>query len=337
MTGNGDLPPKDTGVEKKPDEMKPAEKPAATPPPPPKAETKAAPPPPPPPAPPTETDINVTGRIEEYEKTVRLNSVVRVAFPLLVLSTIVVFLIVTWLTIWGAFPTKAISHETIVAGEQLMPYFNKIIKTFADDVAPEIMDEFEEKIAEASDKAVSKLSAEIHYLHESNEQFIKDMALIHIKEQKGSHKELLSKLYPDLAKDPARLDAMAEKINLAFEYWTVAYMTRVMADYFDTMGQINETVIRSYTAPKQVDGGAKSKVVEAEMLELFMELLNAAYDEGEGKAPGDEAKADVEATPAEEPAPVEEPAPAAADPEAGSEEAPAEAPAEPAGTPAENQ
>jgi hypothetical protein len=338
MTGNGDLPPKDTGVEVKPDEGKPVEKPAAAAPPPPKKEAQAAPPPPPPP--PIGTDINVTGRIEEYEKTVRLNSIVRVAFPLLVLSTIVVFLIVTWLTIWGAFPTKAISHETIRAGEQLMPYFNKIIKSFADDVAPEIMDEFEVKIAEASDKAVSKLSEEIHYLHESNEQFIKDMALIHIKEQKGSHKELLTRLYPELAKDPARLDAMTEKINMAFEYWTVAYMTRVMADYFDTMGQINETVIRSYTAPAMPAGKTKSKVVEAEMLELFMELLNAAYDEGEGAAPEDEAKADVAPVPAEKPAVVEEPAPVEepeAAPEAGREEAPAEAPAEPAGAPAVNQ
>ncbi|MFH1530768.1 MAG: hypothetical protein ABIK09_08575 [Pseudomonadota bacterium] len=336
MTGNGDLPPKDNDVGKKPDEVTPEiGKPAAAVPPPtptapaprppapvPKKEEAKAPPPPPPP-PPASGDINVTERIELYEKTVRLNSIVRVAFPLLVLSTIVVFLIATWLTIWGAFPEKAINNETILAGEQLMPYFNKVIKAFADDVAPEIIEEFEIKLAAASDAAIQKFSAEIDYLQKSNEQFIKDQATLAIKDKRGSHKELLARLYPDLAEDPDRLDAMADTVNQAFEHWTVAYMTRVMADYFDTMGQINETVVKSYTAPAKKEGDGQPKVVEAEMLELFMELINAAYEE-----PAAETVKDGETAPAEK---TQEPSAPVVD----REEAPVEAPAEPAGEPAE--
>lgn len=297
MSGNGDLPPKDTGVDQKPGAVVPdaVKKEAAPPAPEPPQASK-------PPAAPAAGDVSITGRIEQYEKTVRLNSIVRVSFPLLVLSLIIVFLLATWLTIWGAFPEKSINTETIRAGEQLLPYFNKVIKTFADDVAPEIIEELELRLAEAGDKVTRKLADEIEHMRTSNEQFIKDQALIAIASKKESHKKLLLELYPELKNDPAKLDVFAEKFNKAFEYWTVAYMTRVMADYFDTMGQINETIIKGYKGPVHAEGAGPKKVVEAEMLELFMELLNASFEyPGAGEAKADEpAPAKPEAAPAPE-------------------------------------
>ena len=310
MSGNGDLPPKDTGVDQKPGAVVPdavKKEPAPPAPKPPQA--------PKPPAAPAAEDVSITGRIEQYEKTVRLNSIVRVSFPLLVLSLIIVFLLATWLTIWGAFPEKSINTETIRAGEQLLPYFNKIIKTFADDIAPEIMEELELRLAEAGDTVTKKLANEIEHMRTSNEQFIKDQALIAIAGKKESHKKLLLELYPELKNDPAKLDVFAEKFNKAFEYWTVAYMTRVMADYFDTMGQINETIIKGYKGPVQVEGSGHKKVVEAEMLELFMELLNASYEEpvGEGQAQGEEGKVEGPAPAKPEAPPTKEPVAEAAE------------------------
>ena len=323
MTGNGDLPPKETGVDQKPGVVTPdaVKKEPAPPAPKPPVTPK-------PPAAPAAGDVSISGRIEQYEKTVRLNSIVRVSFPLLVLSLIIVFLLATWLTIWGAFPEKSINTETVRAGEQLLPYFNKVMKTFADDVAPEIMEEFELRLAEAGDKVTKKLADEIEHMRTSNEQFIKDQALIAIAEKKESHKKLLLELYPELKNDPAKLEVFTEKLNKAFEYWTVAYMTRVMADYFDTMGQINETIIKGYKGPAKVEGSGHKKVVEAEMLELFMELMNAAYEEpvgdakiqGEGKGEEPAPAAEPEAAPVEEP--VAEAAPEAPAPEGS--EAPAD-------------
>ena len=314
MTGNGDLPPKGPGTEKKPEVTKPAA--AARPP----ASTAAG------------SGQSVKDRISDYEKVVRLNGLVRITFPLLSLSLIVVFLIATWLTIWGAFPERAISQETIVAGEQLMPYFNRILKTFADDVAPEFVEEFEIKLAEAGDSAIQRLSTEITELHHSNEAFIKETAASAILDQKESHKTMLRTLYPELVNDPVRLEKYTVAVNKAFQHWTIAYMTRIMADYFETMGRINETVIKSYS-PRRTATGDQPKVLEAEMLELFMELLNAAYDEP-GLAPANM----KQAPPAGEPAPAaeDEPAPAEEATEEPGEEAPAEATAEPAGAPAEN-
>lgn len=319
--GGNDNDKKEPQVPPKPaPEVKPAPKPAAPPP----APKPAAPPPPPPPPPPApkpakEVDVaeavavaevqGLTALVTEYQKTVRLNSIVRVVFPLFVLSIICVFLMIIWLNLSAAFPERKVTAETVKAGEALLPQLNKLLKSFVDEVAPQLAEDFEKGLQQGGERLALALGEEIDRIEKGTKQYVKDAVINTIQMTKVEHARLLAELYPELAADKAKLDLAATKLNKAFELWTVAYMLGMMNDLFEQMFRINETVIANYR-PKATPAGSK-KVRESELLELGMELLNAAYDAEEAKAPeAEEPKAEepkAEEPKAEEPA-AEEPA-----------------------------
>jgi hypothetical protein len=303
-------------------EVKPAPKPAAPPPapkpaaPPPAPKPAAPPPPPPKPEPAKEVDVaeavavaevqGLTALVKEYQKTVRLNSIVRVVFPLFVLAIICVFLMIIWLNLSAAFPERKVTAETVRAGEALLPQLNKLLKSFVDEVAPQLAEDFEKGLQQGGERLALALGTEIDRIEKGTKQYVKDAVINTIQLTKVEHAKLLAELYPELAADKAKLDLAATKLNKAFELWTVAYMLGMMNDLFEQMFRINETVIANYR-PKAGPEGSKS-VRESELLELGMELLNAAYEAEEPKA--EEPKAEepkAEDPKAEEPA-AEEPA-----------------------------
>jgi hypothetical protein len=277
-------------------------------------------------------------KILAYERIVKLNSIVRVAFPLLVLSVIAVGIFSTWMTVSSSYNDKAVTEQTIKAGEELLPVLNKALRSFVDEVAPQLVEEFQVKLAASSERAAETLAMEIDRISRESMPFVESQAKAAILARKAEHMALLAELYPEMKNDPAKLEATATKLNKAFEFWTVKYMTNMLEDYFLVMARINETVVKHYRPqPGEIDPN-KPVVAEGEMLELFMELLNAAYeyDPSAPPAPVTAAEAAAEAAPEAEAAPAEaapeaEAAPAEAAPEA--EAAPAEAAPETAPAP----
>lgn len=273
---------------------------------------------------------DIKEKILAYERIVKLNSIVRVAFPLLVFSVIAVGIFSTWLTVSSAYNDKVVTEQTVKAGEELLPVLNKALRAFVDEVAPQLVEEFQTKLAASSERAAETLAMEIDRISKESMPFVESQAKAAILARKEEHKALLAELYPELKNDPAKLDATATKLNKAFEFWTVKYMTRTLEDYFLVMARINDTVVKHYRPkPGEIDPN-KPKVAEGEMLELFMELLNAAYeyDPSAVPAPAEAApEAPAAPVPAAEAAPAEAPAVEAAPAEAPVAEA---VPAEPA-------
>lgn len=273
----------------------------------------------------------IQGLIDEYIKVTKLNSIVRVGFPLLVLSLISIFIITTVMTIWSAFPEKKVNVESVKAGQELMPILNKTLKAFVDDVAPEMMTEIQIKLDESGQKAVKALALEIERLDKNSSKMIQEQVAASMELAKAKQEKMLLQIMPQLKDDPDKLKATLNRLNKAFEMWTVAYTLRIMEDYYLAMARINQTIIENYKPKPGVAGApGKPQVVEAEMLELFMELLNAAYEgEAEQQAPAAKtepvAKDAVPAPVEETVAPAEEAAAAPAAEVAGTEAAPAEA------------
>lgn len=335
MSDETRVPPE--GGEKKPEVKEPkpatppppAAKPAAPPPP---AAKPAAPPPAPPaakpaaPAPAAPDAKSISALVGEYQKAVKLNSIVRVTFPLFALALICVFLIIIWLNLSAAFPERKVTAETIKAGEQVLPVLNKVMRSFVDEVAPMLVEEFERGLSEGSERLMEALATEIGKMEENTHAYVKTKVQESIALTKAKHKELLQELYPDLKGE--QLELASTKLNKAFEMWTVKYMLDIMNDLFEQMFRINETVIKNYR-PMVVEGEV-APVKEAELLELGMELLNAAYDAEEAAAAAADEKKDGTPSAKEGPAeekPAEEPAEEKPAEEKPAEEPAAEAPA----------
>ena len=216
-------------------------------------------------------------KILAYERIVKLNSIVRVAFPLLVFSVIAVGIFSTWLTVSSAYNDKVVTEQTVKAGEELLPVLNKALRSFVDEVAPQLVEEFQTKLAASSERAAETLAMEIDRISKESMPFVEAQAKAAILARKEEHKALLAELYPELKNDPAKLEATATKLNKAFEFWTVKYMTHTLEDYFLAMARINDTVVKHYRPkPGDIDPN-KPKVAEGEMLELFMELLKSYH------------------------------------------------------------
>jgi len=269
--------------------------------------------------------------IQEYQKVTKYNSLIRVVFPLFVLAIITVFILVTVMGVMSAFPEKRITTETVKAGEELLPVLNKVMKSFVDEVAPQLADEFQRGLEEGADRLAQSLAQEIVKLEAESGEYVKVKVHEAIALSEKEHRALLLELFPELKDDPERLAKLSARLNKAFEMWTVKYMLGILEDYYLVMAKINDTVIKGYRPDPAKDGQA-AKVQEGEMMELFLELMNAAYtDTEEGGAAADEANPVEEApspAPEEEPvkAPVEasaeapEKAPEAAAPEAAEED-----------------
>ena len=328
--GGGDKEPdlKEPGPAASPPAAPPPAAPAASPPqatapapPPPQAAKPTAPPPPAPapkPAAAPPGARSITALVGEYQKAVKLNSIVRVTFPLFALALICVFLIIIWLNLSAAFPERKVTAETIRAGEQVLPVLNKVMKSFVDDVAPLLAEEFERGLTEGSEKLMEALAMEIGKMETNSQNYVKQKVQESIAATKAEHTALLKELYPDLRGE--QLELASTKLNKAFEMWTVKYMLDIMNDLFEQMFRINETVIKNYR-PRPTESGEAAPVQEAELLELGMELLNAAYGAEEAaeaaqKAAQDDGTPSANEGPAEE-KPAEEPAAA---PEGGTAE-----------------
>lgn len=323
------------GEDKEPDLKKP--RPAAPPPaapaaPPPQAAKPAAPPPPAPAAKPTAAPSgakSITLLVGEYQKAVKLNSIVRVTFPLFALALICVFLIIIWLNLSAAFPERKVTAETIRAGEQVLPVLNKVMKSFVDDVAPLLAEEFERGLSEGSEKLMEALATEIGKMETNTQNYVKQKVHESIAATKAEHRALLKELYPDMKRE--QLELASTKLNKAFEMWTVKYMLDIMNDLFEQMFRINETVIKNYR-PRPTVSGEAAPVQEAELLELGMELLNAAYGAEEAaeaakQAVEDDGTPSANEGPAEEKPAEEKPAEEKPAEEKPAEEKPAEEPA----------
>ncbi len=242
--------------------------PAATAPEAPAAATAPARPPEPP---------SITALINEYERTVKWNSLIRVVFPVFVLSVIVVFILVTVLGVMSAFPEKRVTAETVKAGEEILPVLNKVLRTFVDEVAPQLAEEFQKGLEKGSEKLAETFSLEIEKMEKKTQEYVKSKVHETIYAARRDHRQLLLQAMPELKDDPARLERLTERVNRAFELWTVAYMLRILEDYYLAMAKINDTVIKGFQPDPKVKPIAGTQ--EAEMLELFMELMNAAYEQ----------------------------------------------------------
>lgn len=263
------------------------------------------------PAPTNVADISTQKLIGEYLKTARWNSLIRSIFPLFVLAVIVVFILVTVMGVMSAFPEKRVTTETLRAGEELLPVLNQVLKSFAEEVAPQLAEEFERGVQKGADKLIQTLAEEIERLEKATREYVKlkvDESFANVLED---HEKLLAEVFPDLAASPEERAKLARRVNAAFKTWTVHYMLSMLEEYYLAMGKIQNTIKTSY-APKPGEAVAEAGQ-EADMLELFMELVNAAFSE--------------EAQPGE-PVPPEQAPPAApapgATPEAGGTEQPAQ-------------
>lgn len=221
--------------------------------------------------------MSMTALISEYERTVKWNSLIRVVFPVFVLAVIVVFMLVTVLGVMSAFPEKRVTTETVKAGEELLPVLNKVLRTFVDEVAPQLAKEFQKGLEKGSEKLAESLSLEIERMEKKTQEYVKIKVHDTIAAARKDHRKMLLAAMPELRDDPARLERLTERVNRAFELWTVAYMLRVLEDYYLAMAKINDTVIKGFQPDPKATASAGSQ--EAEMLELFMELLNAAYEQ----------------------------------------------------------
>ncbi len=233
--------------------------------------------------------------IQEYQSAVKWNSLIRVIFPVFVLALIITFGAVTAANIMGAFPEKRITQETVKAGEELMPILNNVLRAFVDDVALKLAKEFQRGLEEGGERLAITLGQELDRLQSSSGEKIKERIHVALEMEKGKHKALLLELYPELKEDPEKLDKLVGRLSRAFEMWTVKYLLGVLEDYYLAMAKINDTVIKGYRPDPAMQG---KSVREGEMLELFMELMNAAYAETpEGVAVADEPEP-AEAVPA---------------------------------------
>lgn len=268
---------------------------------------------------------SASSMIEEYQAMVKWNSLIRTVFPVFVLALISVFLIVTFMGVMSAFPDKKITQETVKAGQEILPIINKVLKSFVDEVAPQLAEEFQRGLEEGSERLGKSLAKELERLEVSSAEAVKTKVHDAIQFEKSKHIELLLELYPELKDDPEKLEKLASRLNKAFEMWTVKYMLGILEDYYLAMAKINDTVSNSYRAPA-VGTSADGKAEEAEMMELFMELMNAAYvSEEDGTAAADAVKDEKPTAPEEAPVPEEvEAAPAAEEkaPEGEGEAAP---------------
>jgi uncharacterized protein YjgD (DUF1641 family) len=189
----------------------------------------------------------------------------------------------------------------VKAGKELMPILNDVLRSFVDDVAPKLAKEFQRGMEEGGERLAETLGSELDRLQSQSGDKIKDRIHQAMEMEKKVHKELLLGLYPELKDTPEKLDKLTNRLNKAFEMWTVKYMLGIVEDYYLAMAKINDTVIKGYRPDPALDGQAGQ---EGEMLELFMELMNAAYAETpEGTAAAGAAGAEA-AAPAEEAAPA---------------------------------
>jgi len=295
----------------------------------------------PPPSAPASSDDSAEALIREYQAVVRWNSLIRVIFPVFVLALIAVFILVTVLGIMSAFPEKRITQETVKAGHEILPILNKILRSFVDEVAPQLAEEFERGLEEGTERITQSLAQELERLQAGTADKIKIKVHDAIELERKNHKALLLELYPELKDDPDRLNELSKRLNKAFEIWTVKYLLGILEDYYLAMAKINDTIIKSYR-PKPAAPGEAKRVKETEMLELVMELMNAAYTEEGGAVapvqPEGREKPAGEVEPAKDSEGTPEVAPEAAAPEGAATEEPAkEAPAAAESTTTENQ
>jgi len=144
-------------------------------------------------------------------------------------------------------------------------------------VAPQLAEEFQKGLEKGSEKLAESLSLEIERMEQKTQEYVKTKVHDTIAAARKDHRQMLLAAMPELRDDPARLERLTERVNRAFELWTVAYMLRILEDYYLAMAKINDTVIKGFQPdPKAVKSTGSQ---EAEMLELFMELLNAAYEQ----------------------------------------------------------
>ena len=264
--------------------------------------------------------------IQEYQAAVKWNGLIRVIFPVFVLALIVVFMLVSVMGVMSAFPEKSITQETVKAGQELLPILNDALRSFVDDVAPKLAKEFQRGLEEGGERLAETLGSELERLQSQSGEKIKGRIHQAMELEKKAHRELLLELYPELKDNPERLDKLVDRLNKAFEMWTVKYMLGIVEDYYLAMAKINDTVIKGY----RPDPALKNKSgQEGEMLELFMELMNAAYAE----PPEGAAAASAPEAPEEAAAPAEETAPTAAEADVPVVDEPAEEAAEAATEP----
>ena len=248
-----------------------------------------------------------TALIEEYDKLARYNGIARSAFPVLVLGLIITFIISIWMSVSSAFPQDSVTEQSVKAGEELLPVINKVLKGFLDDVAPQLADEFTAQLALNGEKMAETVGKQIERLDRTNKEFVTNQIKASIASKKGEHRELLLKAMPELKDDEKTLNLLTDRVNAAFEQWTVKYMLEMMEDYYLAMAKINDTVIKNYKPKTGKVGAQNYRVHESEMLELFLELLNAAYAEP-AVAPAPTADASAKEAPAvEAPAPTDAP------------------------------
>ena len=228
---------------------------------------------------PTSLTPKFTALIEQYDKLARYNGIARSAFPVLVLGLIITFIVSIWMSVSSAFPQDSVTEQSVKAGEELLPVINKAIKGFVDDVDPQLADEFTAQLAINGEKMAETVGKQIERLDRTNKEFITNQIKASIASKKREHRELLLKAMPELKDDEKTLNLLTDRVNAAFEQWTVKYMLQMMEDYYLAMAKINDTVIRNYKPKTGKVGAQNYRVHESEMLELFLELLNAAYTE----------------------------------------------------------
>jgi hypothetical protein len=261
----------------------------------------------------------VKNLIDQYQRLEKMNGVLRAVFPLLVLAIIAIIGATTWKNIEAAFTEKRVTDATVKAGEELLPVFNRLVEDFVKEVGPILSAAFSEHLETYTLQLGERLGKHLDDLERRNKGYLENQTQAAVQAQKAQHRKLLLEVMPELANEPEKLDELANRLNRAFELWTVKYMLSMLEDYYIVIAKINDTVTKSFRMKPGELSSSERATREGDMMELFMEILHTSFAE-EPIAPG--ALPEVGKT---EPKPDDPPAtetPAAPAPE-GAEAAPA--------------
>ena len=115
-----------------------------------------------------------------------------------------------------------------------------------------------------------KIEKETASLQKALDEKIKGNINGTFKKMDAAQKKMLAAKFPDLAKDPAKLEAMHKMTQNASKNWTKNKLTKVMEDNLYALKRMQETLDKGFKLKK----GEKARLDGEQVLSLWLDVLN---------------------------------------------------------------
>ncbi len=190
---------------------------------------------------------------------------------------------------------------------RVLPKVQKAAMEVGEQVAPVVSEAFASQLDKAFDRLASRLDSEVGQLGEALPQTLEKQLQRKIETANASAAEKIYEAFPELRKDPAKVEALMKAFQGGVAIWASRTLTGTFARHIKDLENIKTTLngfvlaqnraVKVDAAAAQERGEVKSqtKITPDQILALWLEILDEAL-QGEG---GD---SDLFEAPAEEPA-----------------------------------